>query len=140
MDVGDSGGGSLELAKLIDQCGEQLLRDFFLYYNLDLRDVMVPESRLTPRTCVALIKQLPEESATIAELRGGSQFVGWGTDRYLLAQMVDSLRENSWILAAVNSKHKPKRPELLPRPGKSAAKKQNQFAAMARAAYKGKRG
>lgn len=140
MDAGDPGGGSIELAKLIDQFGEQLLRDFFIYYNLDLRDVLVSGSRLSPRTCIALIRQLPDDSATVAELRGGHQFVGWTYDRYLLAQLVDSVRENTWAFIAANSKHRPKKPQPMPRPGKSSAQKQNQFAAMARAAYKGNRG
>lgn len=89
---------------------------------------------------MALIQNLPDDSATVAAMRGGRQFYGWDTDRYLMAQLVDSVRENTWVLAAVNSKKKPKRPDPLERPGKSGATKKNQFAALARAAYKGKRG
>ena len=136
MERGDPGPGSLGLAELIDRCGEQLLSDFFRYYGLDIRDVLVPGTRLTPRSALALIRQLPEDSATIAELRGGPQFAGWDTDRYLTAQLIDSVRENTWVLIAANSKKKPKHPEPMPRPKVDAPKKTNQFAAMARAAYR----
>lgn len=136
MEQGDPGPGSLALAELIDRCGEQLLSDFFRYYGLDIRDVLTPGTRLTPRTALALIRQLPEGSATIAELRGGPQFNGWDTDRYLLTQLIDSVRENTWVLIAANSKKKPKHPEPMPRPKVDAPKKKNQFAAMARAAYR----
>jgi hypothetical protein len=69
-------------------------------------------------------------------MRGGIQFLGWDTDRYLLTSLIDSVRENTWAFVAANSKRRPKRPEPSPRPQKNVTKKKNQFAAMARAAYR----
>lgn len=69
-------------------------------------------------------------------MRGGIQFLGWDTDRYLLAQLIDSVRENTWAFVAANSKKRPKQPQPIPRPEKNVTKKKNQFAAMARAAYR----
>lgn len=83
-----------------------------------------------------LIRQLPPDSRTIASLQGGEQFLGWDADRYLLAALVDAVRENTYAFVSANSKKKPKQPEPVTRPnkaGRSHQKKNNQFAAMAAA-------
>ncbi len=136
MAGGDPAGGSAGLAKLIDQVGESLYWDFQHYLGLDLLDVAreLPQF-LTPRRALALIRRLPVESATIAELRGGEQFRGWGADRYLAASMVDAIRENTHAFISANSKSKPKPPPPVKRPGKEQKPKTdskgNSFAAMA---------
>lgn len=131
MAGGDSAGGSLELARLIDKCGGAILADLKRYHGVNLHDVLVPGSGLTARMVVEYIRHLPHDSATFAELQGGSEFVGWGVEQYLLASVVDSVRENTYAFVSANSqKSKPKAPEPVPRPGR-AKKKNNLFAVMA---------
>ncbi|GAB3475266.1 D site-binding protein [Amycolatopsis cihanbeyliensis] len=133
MGGGDAAGGSAELARLIDRAGECLLADFQRYYQLDLRDLLRAGSGLSPRRALALVRQLPPESATVAALRGGAEFRGWGPDRYLLARLIDAVKENTHVFIAANSKHKPKPPEPVERPDFAAGRKRrgNSFTAMA---------
>lgn len=134
MDGGDPAGGSAELARLINQCGECILFDLKHYLQVDLHDVLVDGSGLSPRLVLAYIRQLPLESATVAAIRGGEQFRGWSVITYLLAQQIDSIRENTWVTVSANAKKKPKAPEPYPRPEKKS-KKGNLFASMARTQY-----
>lgn len=133
MDGGDAAGGSAELARLIDRCGECIAADFQHYYGLDLRDVLRPGSGLSPRRALALIRRLPLESATTAALRGGDEFRGWGMDRYLLATLIDAVRENTHAFIAANSKKKPRPPKPVDRPDLTVRARQqlNLFAVMA---------
>ncbi|WP_158881994.1 D site-binding protein [Amycolatopsis anabasis] len=135
MDGGDAAGGSAELARLIDKCGEALLADFQHHYQIDLRDVLRPGSGLSPRRALALVRQLPLESATVAALRGGPEFRGWGTDRYLLAMLIDAVNDNTFAFISANSKRKPQPPKPVERPGKAAQKNTNpnSFRAIAKA-------
>lgn len=109
------------------------MSDFHAYYHLDLVDSLRPESGFSPRRALALIRQLPPQSATVAAIRGGSQFRGWGLDQYFYAALIDAVRENTYAVVAANSKKKPKLPEPVPRPDdqKQSQPKNNQFAAMA---------
>jgi hypothetical protein len=134
---GDSAGGSGELARLIDRCGECILADFQHYYRLDLADVLRPGSGLSPRRALALLRQLPLESSTMAALRGGPEFRGWGQDRYLMAALIDAVNHLTYTFALANTdpkKAKPKKPEPIYRPDKAAQQKSqgNTFAAIAK--------
>jgi hypothetical protein len=131
---GDAAGGSRELAKLIDQYGEYLVADLKRFYNVDLADVIDGAGGLSPRRVLAYIQSLPMESATHAAVRGGDQFRGWDMHTYLLAQIIDSIRENTHTFVSANSKKKPKAPEPFPRPEKKR-QKGNLFSTMARAAF-----
>lgn len=119
MDGGDPAGGSQGLAKLIDKCGEQILADFQSHYGLNLIQALRPGGGHSPRTILALIRQLPPESRTVAALRGGEQFQGWGVDRYMFASILDAIRENTHAFVSANSKRKPKAPEPIKRPNKN---------------------
>ncbi len=132
---GDSAGGSAELARLIDRCGEEVTADLQQYYGLDVADVLRANARLSPRRTLVLLRQLPPESATFAALRGGSEFRGWGPDRYLMAQLVDSVRENTFAFISANSKRKPQAPEPVERPERYAERTRgkNSFRALATA-------
>ncbi|WP_439377824.1 hypothetical protein [Amycolatopsis lexingtonensis] len=133
MGGGDPAGGSAELARLIDRCGESLLADFLVYYRIDLRDVLVPGSGLSARRALALVRQLPVESATVAELRGGPEFRDWGPDRYLMARLIEGVEGLFHAFVSANSKKKPKAPERVSRPEKRAQQREsgNTFRAMA---------
>jgi hypothetical protein len=132
VDGGDSAGGSQGLADLVDKYGGSLIADFERYYR-PLPELLV--SGRSPRYILGLIRQLPVESATVAELRGGSQFRGWDVDRYLLTAIVDAIQANTYMLAKANQ-GKPKMPEPMYRPEKAKPKNENSFAAMARGFYR----
>ncbi|MCK2242318.1 MULTISPECIES: hypothetical protein [unclassified Crossiella] len=89
-------GGSLALGQLITDHGAALLADLLRFYGLDLADVLRPGSGLSPRRVLALAEQLPEDSATVASLRGGPEHRGWTGDRYLLAALADAARLGNW--------------------------------------------
>lgn len=129
MDGGDPGGGSQGLAELIDRHGEALLADFERYYT-GLPELM--RSGASPRYLLSLIRQLPMESNTTAQMRGGEEFRGWGVDQYLLANLTDAVNAATYAIVASNSKSKPKPPEPVYRPDKATKKKRaNSFAMMA---------
>lgn len=138
MDRGHSAGGSAELARLIDQAGEQLYADLLRYYGVRLQDVLIEGTGLTARMVIALVRNLPVDSATVAVMRGGPEYVGWRTETYLLASVLDAIRENTYAFVSANSKRKPSAPEPTPRP-EAKRKKSGVFAAMARAAFRKKR-
>lgn len=103
-------------------------------YGVDLRDVLVPGSRLTPRMALVLISGLPEGSRFVAEQRGGPQFRGWDSGRYALAATVNAVRALQWTYVAAHSKSKPKVPDPFPVPDSTVRKRAtgpNTFAAMA---------
>lgn len=133
MDGGDSAGGSAGLAELIDEHGEELFADLIEYNGINLVQALKPGSGFSPRQLLILVRQLPPESRTVAAIRGGAQFRGWDSDRYLRAAMVDAIRENTYAFIAANSKRKPKPPEPIERPDKTSKRRQNKnaFAVMA---------
>lgn len=118
MDRGDPGGGSIALARLIDQAGGAILADMQSEYGLNLVDVLRTGSS-DPATILVLIKQLPLGSRTVAALRGGEQFIGWDVDRYFIAQLIDSVNRVAYTVAAANSKRKPKAPKPTIRPSRA---------------------
>ncbi|RJQ79979.1 hypothetical protein D5S17_09420 [Pseudonocardiaceae bacterium YIM PH 21723] len=117
MGGGDPGPGSTILAGLITQAGEELLADFQHHYRINLADLVDPAGGMSPRRALALIRQLPPESATHTVLAGTREARGWSTDRHLLAAVVDAVRESTWATIATHSKRRPAPPKPLPRPG-----------------------
>lgn len=135
MDGGDPAGGSRALAELIDRYGEYLVPDLLNYYGVDLRQLFLPESRLSPRFVISLIKGLPIESAFVAERRGGQQFRGWDESRYALVATVNAIRALQYTYVAAHSKTKPKTPDPFPIPERKTtqAEKPGSFAFIAAA-------
>lgn len=119
-------GGSFALARLIDNHGEAILADLQSFYGVDLVKAM--KEGMAPSQIVVLIRQLPMESRTIAGLRGGEEFVGWGMDRYMMAQLLDSTNNTAYAVVSANSKRKPKAPKPTYRPKKGGRQAGNQFA------------
>lgn len=123
-----SGGGSFQLAELIDQYGEHIYRDLHEYAGgLNLVDALREGSGYSPRQILLLIKGLPLASATMAHLRpgGSDEHRGWDVDRYLSVALIDAVRENTFATVAVASgKKKPKPPEPMYRPKDKVADKQ----------------
>lgn len=138
---GDSAGGSAELARLIDEHGECIVSDLRVYHGVNLRDVLIPGSGVSPKLILSYIRNMPMASATAAALRGGDQFRGWDIQTYMLANIVDAVQQNTFAFVSANSKKKPKAPEPVERPAQKKQKsnpRQNTFAAMARMAYRKK--
>ena len=75
-----------------------------------------PEAPLAPLFILSLIRGLPEGSRFIAEKRGGPQFRGWDTDRYIAVANVNAVRALQYTYIAAHSKNRPKPPEPFPVP------------------------
>ena len=97
-------------------------------------------SGYSPREVLVMAMNLPVESVTMAHLRGGPEFIGWGPDRYMLANVIDAVMANTHAFVSAHSKRRLKAPKPVWRPkDKQDTPKTNNFAAMARAYYRGKR-
>ena len=126
MDGVDPGGGSTGLAELIDKYGEYLVADFQSEYGLNLiREI---RAGMSPAHIIVLVRQLPLESRTIAHMRGGEDFVGWGMERYMQAHLIDAVQSVGYAVAQSNSKKKVKAPKPFPRPKRGGFKQNNMFA------------
>ena len=110
---GDSTGGSLELAGLIDKYGEFILPDLRRYYGIDLLDLFREERPLSPRYVLAHIRNLDYQSAFVAEVRGGQQYRGWDEDRYMDAAQINALRTLIYIFILANTDPKKRKPNRL---------------------------
>lgn len=125
MEGGDPAGGSGALADLLDRYCEEIQFDLLHYVGIDIVDVLRPGSGLTPGRALALIRQLPLGSATVAAIRGGIEFRGWDVERYHTAAIIDAVIENTYVLIAANSERTPKSPKPTPRPDDKAKKQDN---------------
>lgn len=76
---------------------------------LDFRDVIY--GRVSAKYVLNLIRQLPYDSATVAEMRGGQQFRGWDDGKYLQVLTAQAVRDLAYITVLVNSDPKKKKPE-----------------------------
>lgn len=90
---------------------------------MDLRDIFVPESRLTPLYLLVLIRGLPEDCRFNAERRGGPEFRGWDVSRYAAVATVNAVRALQYTYVAAHSKNKPKPPDPFPIPDKPGRRK-----------------
>lgn len=61
-----------------------------------------------------LVRGLPDDSMTSALRQGGTQFLGWGTDRHLAAATFDAINTNTVVSG--NWKKQPPKPAVFPRP------------------------
>jgi hypothetical protein len=68
-----------------------MLSDLRRYYRINLLDVFDGESGLTAHVVLWLVEHLPEDSATMAAVRGGPQFRAWTSQMYMLAAQVNML-------------------------------------------------
>ena len=134
MAGGDSAGGSLVLAGLIDDHCEALYADLMETYGVILTDVLGESPNLSPFELLMLVRQLPVTSRWHGERQGGPEYQGWGILEYQMASLIDSVRQNTFVLLSAHSgKKKPKEPEPAFRPGEKKTKKVNAFTAIAKA-------
>ena len=68
---------------------------------------------MAPSLVVSLLSRLPEDSLTLALMRGGAEHRGWGMDRHMLASLVDAMHENTIVSGEWK---KGKTPKLVPFP------------------------
>lgn len=68
-----------------------------------------------------MVKRLPDESLTAALMQGGRQFFGWGTNRYMLADVYDAINVNT---TATGNWKKGKQPDIPAWPRPSNEKKE----------------
>lgn len=108
----DHGGGILGLLELLDEHQEAVEYDL-IALGLRLRDLGTPI--LTWRDLLVIIRQLPETSALVRELRRDAP-EWWPRTDQLLAAVFDQLAILAWQNTddARNGRNKP---EPLPRPG-----------------------
>lgn len=110
------------------------------YYGVNLVDVVEGEGP-PPDLVWELVRGLPEDSMTSALRQGGMQFMGWNTERYLLAGIFDAVQANTY--ATGQWKKRPAEPKPFPRPTNAVATKKKDvsvaalFASMTQAQEKG---
>lgn len=116
-------GGSIALARLIDEYGAALVADFRAVYGMDLvaelhKLMSNDESAMRPRHIFVLVEGLPIDCNFGAAIQGGKDARGWSREAYILADVWDVTA----AAAMAGSKQKPPR---YPRPGGKKAAKPN---------------
>lgn len=120
MDGEHPSGGSLELARLVDEYGQHLVPDLKQYYGIDLREIFSEDNPLDPKWVLVHVSNLPLASSFVAVNRGGIEFRGWGQEQHSAADMIDALSEIAYILILAHrdpDKPAPQPPKRYPRPG-----------------------
>ena len=68
-----------------------------------------------------MVKRLPDDSLTAALMQGGREFFGWGSDRYMRADIYDAINVNT---TATGNWKKGKQPDIPPWPRPTSEKKE----------------
>ncbi|MET9861959.1 hypothetical protein ABZY93_22080 [Streptomyces smyrnaeus] len=116
---GHAGGGSLGLARLIDDYGEGLFPDLWFHYGIDLGDVIAGRGP-SPALVLLLAQRLPDTSLTVALASGGREHFGWGLDRHIATDLFDAVNQNT---RATGNWGKGKAPKVPPWPRPKAKTK-----------------
>lgn len=103
---------------MIDEHGVVLMADFQQFYGVNLQDLWT--GQLSTRRALILLRGLHDidDSRYKAELRGGPQFIGWGEDRYIAAELHDwtILLAAAWIGKGASVDDFWKRPKRIEQP------------------------
>lgn len=120
---------------MLDKHGDVIYSDLLSVFGVDLLDLVSKDRPLSPRRVIALIENLPPTSRTSTTLAEVPDAYGWGVNEYLLAGLIDSVREGTFTNVQVRSKKKLKPFDPFPTPGakKKSRKSTNLFVAMAQA-------
>lgn len=105
--------------------------DLLRYYGVDLEGLFASPPNVSPRKVLVLIEGLPADSATVSRTRDTPEATGWTVDSYLLASLIDAVRENTFTNIQVRTKKKLTPPERVRVPGAVVEKKPNSFVARA---------
>ncbi|WP_406111274.1 hypothetical protein [Kitasatospora purpeofusca] len=116
MDGAGRAGGSVGLIRLLDKHGAEITADLRRYCGVDILDWF--RGRHSARLVLALIGTLPDDSATLAALRGGREALGWDAATYVLADLVDAVQALTHVQVAKGAKNprSVERPKPYPRP------------------------
>lgn len=95
---------------------------------------------MTPIEILLLIRGLKIGTRFMAEMQGGDSFQQWDLMAYQMANVIDAINNNTYVLTSANSKRKPKAPKPSYRPSKTKAKPQNAFRTQLELAKQRKRG
>lgn len=136
MDGGHPAGGSRALVRAIDEAGSFLYADLLSEYGFDLRDIY-SEDPPSPKWVLGLVEALPHERRTSCILRDSEESYGWDTNSYLLASIVNSVKEGTFVNMQVRTKKKLPAFDPIEVPGvkkKKSGKPANRFIQMAQAA------
>jgi hypothetical protein len=85
------------------------------------------QGQVSPTEIVILIRGLRPGSRFVSLMQGGEQFQEWNVMAYQMANIIDAINNNTYVLTAANSKRKPKAPKPSYRPSKAKQKPQNAF-------------
>lgn len=113
-----------------------LYADLLRYYGVDVVGLFVDPPELSPAQVLALIEGLPNGSKFMAQAGGVPDSAGWDTNSYMLASLIDAVRENTYANMQVRTKKKLKRPTPVKVPGSKQPSSSNSFLKMAQAAYR----
>ncbi|MFJ5924828.1 hypothetical protein ACIQF6_19720 [Kitasatospora sp. NPDC092948] len=116
MDGAGRAGGSAGLIRLLDRHGAEIAADLRRFCGVDVLDFV--RGRHSARYVLALIGTLPDDSATVAAMRGGREAAGWDAKAYVLADLVDAVQALTHVQVAKASKNprSVERPKPYPRP------------------------
>ncbi|GEB50448.1 hypothetical protein [Streptomyces cacaoi] len=87
---------------MIDDHGTEITADFRRYYGLDILDVF--RGSLSPRRCLALIAELPLDSAFHNRQLSDEKERGWDRTAFMLADVIDAIHGLHTTVAKSNSK------------------------------------
>ncbi|MFJ1756013.1 hypothetical protein [Kitasatospora sp. NPDC088134] len=123
MDGAGRAGGSRSLIRLLDEHGAQITADLRRYCGVNVLDWV--RGRHSARYVLALIGTLPDDSATMAAVRGGREALGWDARTYVLADLVDAVQALTHVQVAKSAKNPRtvERPKPYPRPYAKKARK-----------------
>lgn len=79
---------------MIGEYGAELYADLLRYYRVDLTEVVAGRGP-SPALVLALVEGLPEDSATVAAMRGGREWRGWTQQTRVLADLYDAVSLNT---------------------------------------------
>lgn len=106
---------------------------------MDVVGLLKEPPEISPAQTLALIEGLPLGS-TFGALAGGvPDSAGWNTNSYMLASLIDAVRENTYANMQVRTKKKLKQPTPVKVPGAKPPKKTNSFLKMAQAVFREKK-
>lgn len=142
MDGDYPGGGSRGLLGVLDKAGGAVYSDLLLYYGVDMQGLFEDPPTLSPRRAMVLINGLPVSSQTSALARDTKEAIGWDINTYLLAALIDSVKENTFANVQVRTKKKLTPPQRVPVPGVEEDKKKspNNFIKMAQRFFNSQQG
>jgi len=96
--------------------------DLLRYYQVDLTEVVAGRGP-RPALVLALVEALPDDSATMAAMRGGREWRGWTKQTSVLSDVFDAINANTRATGRWKRRPPTIPPYPRPEPSGKAAKK-----------------